>query len=99
MTRIFARLGDRLTYVGGLPTAETFALPYLEMGVTTYSSAIFNFLPNFAQEFYSAVRRRDRQKVYADLREFVLPYIAIRNRTLGRSGALPFDRSRSSRVL
>jgi 5-dehydro-4-deoxyglucarate dehydratase len=83
MTRIFARLGDRLTYVGGLPTAETFALPYLEMGVTTYSSAIFNFLPNFAQEFYAAVRKRHHEKIYADLREFVLPYIAIRNRRKG----------------
>jgi 5-dehydro-4-deoxyglucarate dehydratase len=83
MTRIFARLGDRLTYVGGLPTAETFALPYLEMGVTTYSSAIFNFLPNFAQEFYTAVRQRNHEKVYAALREFVLPYIAIRNRRKG----------------
>lgn len=83
MTRIYARLGDRLTYVGGLPTAETFALPYLEMGVTTYSSAIFNFLPNFAQQFYSAVRKRDRDKVYAALRDFVLPYIAIRNRRKG----------------
>jgi 5-dehydro-4-deoxyglucarate dehydratase len=83
MTRIFARLGDRLTYVGGLPTAETFALPYLEMGVTTYSSAIFNFLPNFAQKFYAAVRQRDHEKVYASLREFVLPYIAIRSRRKG----------------
>jgi 5-dehydro-4-deoxyglucarate dehydratase len=83
MTRIYARLGDRLTYVGGLPTAETFALPYLEMGVTTYSSAIFNFLPAFAQEFYTAVRARDREKVYAGLRDFVLPYIAIRNRRKG----------------
>src|SRR6202051_978119 len=77
MTRVYARLGDRLTYVGGLPTAETFALPYLEMGVTTYSSAIFNFLPNFAQEFYAAVRRRDHAVVFPMLREFVLPYIAI----------------------
>jgi 5-dehydro-4-deoxyglucarate dehydratase len=83
MTRIFARLGHRLTYVGGLPTAETFALPYLEMGVTTYSSAIFNFLPQFAQEFYAAVRRRDHETVYAALREFVLPYVAIRNRRKG----------------
>ena len=83
MTRIYTTLGDRLTYIGGLPTAETFALPYLEMGVTTYSSAIFNFLPNFAQEFYAAVRRRDREKVYADLRDFVLPYIEIRNRRKG----------------
>jgi 5-dehydro-4-deoxyglucarate dehydratase len=83
MTRIFARMGDRLTYIGGLPTAETFALPYLEMGVTTYSSAIFNFLPKFAQEFYAAVRRRDHEMVYAGLREFVLPYIGIRNRRKG----------------
>ena len=63
MMRVYAKLGDRLTYVGGLPTAETFALPYLEMGVTTYSSAIFNFLPKFAQDFYSAVRARDRSRL------------------------------------
>jgi 5-dehydro-4-deoxyglucarate dehydratase len=83
MTRIYARMGERLIYIGGLPTAETFALPYLEMGVTTYSSAIFNFLPVFAQEFYAAVRRRDHEMVYAGLRDFVLPYIAIRNRRRG----------------
>jgi 5-dehydro-4-deoxyglucarate dehydratase len=83
MTRIYARLGDRLTYIGGLPTAETFALPYLELGVTTYSSAIFNFLPNFALEFYAAVRRRDHAAVFAGLRELVLPYILIRNRRKG----------------
>lgn len=83
MTRIYARMGDRLTYVGGLPTAETFALPYLEMGVTTYSSAIFNFLPVFAQDFYAAVRRRDHSEVFKQLREFVLPYIDIRNRRKG----------------
>jgi 5-dehydro-4-deoxyglucarate dehydratase len=83
MTRIYARMGDRLTYIGGLPTAETYALPYLEMGVTTYSSAIFNFLPQFAQDFYAAVRRRDHGEVFKQLREFVLPYINIRNRHKG----------------
>ena len=83
MTRICARLGDRLVYIGGLPTAETFALPYFEIGVTTYSSAIFNFLPRFAQEFYAAVRRRDHATVFAMLRDFVLPYIALRNRRKG----------------
>jgi 5-dehydro-4-deoxyglucarate dehydratase len=83
MTRICTRLGDRLAYIGGLPTAETFALPYLEIGVTTYSSAIFNFLPRFAQDFYNAVRRHDRVAVTTMLREFVLPYIAIRSRRKG----------------
>lgn len=83
MTRIHARVGDRLTYIGGLPTAETFALPYLELGVTTYSSAIFNFLPNWALAFYAAVRARDHETVYRELREFVLPYLSLRNRRAG----------------
>ncbi len=83
MTRIYARMGDRLTYVGGLPTAEMFALPYLEMGVTTYSSAIFNFLPVFAMDFYAAVRRRDHAEVVKQLNEFVIPYINIRNASKG----------------
>ncbi len=83
MTRVYSRLGDRLTYVGGLPTAETFALPYLEMGVTTYSSAVFNFVPDFATTFYAAVRRRDRETVQLGLRDFILPLIAIRNRKKG----------------
>jgi 5-dehydro-4-deoxyglucarate dehydratase len=83
MMRVYARMGDRLTYVGGLPTAETFALPYLEMGVTTYSSAIFNFMPEWALGFYKAVRAQDRTAVMAGLRDFVLPYIALRNRGRG----------------
>lgn len=83
MMRVYARMGDRLTYIGGLPTAETFALPYLEMGVTTYSSAIFNFLPDWALDFYTAVRARDRQTIMAGLRDFVLPYIGLRNRGRG----------------
>lgn len=83
MTRLYSRVGDRLTYIGGLPTAETFALPYQEMGVTTYSSAIFNFAPEFALRFYAAVRDRDRDTVYHYLAEFVLPYCDLRNHRAG----------------
>jgi 5-dehydro-4-deoxyglucarate dehydratase len=53
------------------------------MGVTTYSSAVFNFVPEFATAFYAAVRRQDRDMVYAGLRDFILPLIAIRNRKKG----------------
>lgn len=83
MTRIHTRLGDRLTYIGGLPTAEMFALPYLEMGVTTYSSAMYNFVPAFAQRFYAAVRAHDRATVDRYLAEFVLPYCDLRSRKAG----------------
>ena len=81
--RVYAKMGDRLTYIGGLPTAETFALPYLEMGVTTYSSAIFNFMPEWALAFYDAVRAKDQSRIIRGMREFVLPYIAIRNEKEG----------------
>ncbi|MGY1440031.1 5-dehydro-4-deoxyglucarate dehydratase [Streptomyces reniochalinae] len=83
VTRIHARLGDRLTYIGGLPTAETYALPYLQLGVTTYSSAIFNFLPDFALDFYAAVRELRQVDVTRMLSDFVLPYTEIRNRQAG----------------
>ena len=83
MTRTYARVGDRLMYVGGLPTAETFALPLLQLGVSTYSSALFNFVPQWAIEFYDAVIAQDRDEVYRRLNEFVLPYLDIRDRTAG----------------
>src|SRR6201987_944744 len=83
MPRVYTKLGDRLTYIGGLPTAETFALPYLDMGVTTYSSAVFNFVPEFATNFYAAVRRRDHAAISAGLNRFILPLVALRNRQRG----------------
>ena len=83
MAHLYAVLGPRLVYVGGLPTAETYALPYLELGATTYSSAIFNFAPEWAEAFYGSVIKRDREDVYARIRDFVLPYLDIRNRRSG----------------
>lgn len=83
MTRIVAAIGDRLLYIGGLPTAETYALPYIELGVTTYSSAMFNFVPDFALRFYADVRAHDRVSVTRKLNEFVLPYINIRDQGRG----------------
>jgi 5-dehydro-4-deoxyglucarate dehydratase len=83
MTRTYARMGERLVYVGGLPTAEMFALPLLQLGVTTYSSAIFNFVPEYALDFYAAVRAQDQSRVYAMLNEFVIPYTRLRDREQG----------------
>lgn len=83
MATLYATHGDRLLLVGGLPTAETYALPYLELGATTYSSAIFNFAPGWASAFYRSVRAHDRDDVYRRLNEFVLPYLEIRNRRAG----------------
>ncbi|KAB8190035.1 5-dehydro-4-deoxyglucarate dehydratase [Nonomuraea phyllanthi] len=83
LTRIYASVGDRLAYIGGLPTAETFALPLLQLGMSTYSSAIFNFVPQFALDFYADVRAQNRDAVYRRIKEFVLPYLDIRDRQKG----------------
>jgi len=83
MVTIRAALGDRLVYLGGLPTAEVYASAYLAIGVATYSSAVFNFIPRTALAFHRAVTTGDRAVVDRLLREFFLPYVAIRNRKPG----------------
>ena len=77
------RLGDRLIYVGGMPTAEVFAVPYKGIGFSTYSSAVFNFLPRMARRFFDAVRTDDRETTDRLLRDFFLPYLGLRNRRRG----------------
>ncbi|MGY5809101.1 5-dehydro-4-deoxyglucarate dehydratase [Rhizobium sp. LEGMi198b] len=81
--QITAKLGDRLTYLGGMPTAELFAEAYLGAGFTTYSSAVFNFVPALAQEFYRALRAGERAKCEQFLNDFFYPFMAIRNRGKG----------------
>ncbi|MCP8884707.1 5-dehydro-4-deoxyglucarate dehydratase [Devosia sp. XJ19-1] len=81
--QITATMGDRLTYLGGMPTAELFAEAYLAAGFTTYSSAVFNFVPGLAVEFYKALRGGDRANCERILRDFFYPFMDIRNRRKG----------------
>lgn len=80
---IVARCGDRLAYVGGMPTHELFAEAYDAMGVTTYSSAVFNFVPEMALDFYQAMRRKDRARMDQLLLDFFYPFMGIRDRAPG----------------
>lgn len=81
--QITAKMGDRLTYLGGMPTAELFAEAYLGAGFTTYSSAVFNFVPGLAVEFYKALRAGERSRCETILKDFFYPFMAIRNRAKG----------------
>lgn len=83
LARVTAINGDRLFYLGGLPTAETYALSLLKMGMSTYSSAMFNFVPEFALEFYKDVRAENGSAIQEKLKNFVLPYLDIRDRGTG----------------
>ncbi|MCO7543170.1 5-dehydro-4-deoxyglucarate dehydratase [Stutzerimonas xanthomarina] len=83
MVSIRRRLGDRLAYLGGLPTAEVYAAAYKALGVPVYSSAVFNFIPKTAMRFYEAVSRDDHETVGKLIDDFFLPYLDIRNRRKG----------------
>ena len=48
-----------------------------------YSSAVFNFVPRTALDFYRAVATDDRATQGRLLDGFFLPYLAIRNRKPG----------------
>jgi 5-dehydro-4-deoxyglucarate dehydratase len=81
--RIVATLGDRLTYVGGMPTHEFYAEAYNAMGVTTYSSAVFNFVPELALDFFKAMRAGDKATMARLLGDFFYPFMDIRDRQPG----------------
>jgi 5-dehydro-4-deoxyglucarate dehydratase len=83
MVSIYQRMGDRFAYVGGLPTAEVYAAAYKALGTPVYSSAVFNFIPRTAMQFYHAVVADDMATQHRLLHDFFMPYLAIRNRVPG----------------
>ena len=77
------RMADRLILIGGMPTAEVHASAAAAVGMTTYSSAIYNFAPDAALRFYQALSAGRRAEVDELIRGFFMPYLAIRNRRAG----------------
>lgn len=83
MSAIYMRMGERFAYLGGLPTAEVYAAAYKALGTPVYSSAVFNFIPKTAMQFYEAVRTDDMATQHRLLKQFFMPYLDIRNRGQG----------------
>ncbi|WP_114972476.1 5-dehydro-4-deoxyglucarate dehydratase [Rhodoferax ferrireducens] len=83
MSSIYMKMGERFSYLGGLPTAEVYAAAYKALGTPVYSSAVFNFIPKTAIEFYEAVRTDDMATQHRLLKDFFMPYLDIRNRVPG----------------
>jgi len=83
LVSIYQRMGDRFSYLGGLPTAEVYAAAYKALGTPVYSSAVFNFIPRTAMDFYHAVASDDMATQHRLLKTFFMPYLDIRNRMAG----------------
>ena len=83
MVAIYQRMGERFAYLGGLPTAEVYAAAYKARGTPVYSSAVFNFIPKTAMDFYHAVAKDDLPTQHRLLKQFFMPYLELRNRVPG----------------
>jgi 5-dehydro-4-deoxyglucarate dehydratase len=83
LTALRYRMADRLILIGGMPTAEVHASAAAAIGMTTYSSAIYNFAPEMALRFFDALHAGRTSEVDDIIRRFFLPYLAIRNRRAG----------------
>lgn len=81
--RVTLKMGDRLAYIGGMPTHELFAQAYRGAGVATYSSAVFNFVPEIALAFHKAFVAGDDATCDKLLTDFYYPFAAIRDRKTG----------------
>ena len=85
---IIKTVGDRLSYIGGVPTAEVIAEAYLSIGVNTYSSAAFNFVPELALQFYKSLRAGDKESVSNMMRLFFIPLVRLRGKKNGYAVSL-----------
>lgn len=81
-------VGDRLAYIGGVPTAEIISESYMSIGVNTYSSAVFNFVPKLANYFYKCLQEGNKEKVSLIIKEFFIPFVRLRNRKQGYAVSL-----------
>lgn len=85
---IIKTVGKRLSYIGGVPTAEIIAEAYLSIGVNTYSSAAFNFVPELANTFYKSLRSGDAATVARITKEFYIPLVRLRSKKNGYAVSL-----------
>jgi 5-dehydro-4-deoxyglucarate dehydratase len=81
-------VGKRLSYIGGVPTAEIIAEAYLSIGVNTYSSAAFNFVPELANRFYKALRAGDTATITEITQKFYIPLVRLRGKKNGYAVSL-----------
>jgi 5-dehydro-4-deoxyglucarate dehydratase len=75
-------------FLNGLPTAELSVQAYQAIGVDSYSSAVLCFAPDIATAFYRAVGSGAQQTVQRLLKEFYLPFAALRDRVPGYAVSL-----------
>jgi 5-dehydro-4-deoxyglucarate dehydratase len=79
---------DEFLVLNGMPTAELHARNFAAHGVTTYSSALLDFVPEVAVRFNRALLEDDVEALDHLRREFIVPFSRMRARAPGYAVAL-----------
>jgi 5-dehydro-4-deoxyglucarate dehydratase len=88
LLRIRLVAGERLTMLNGMPTAELSQPAFVGVGVRSYSSAVFNFVPEISWAFYRAMLAGNADAQVRLLDGFYRPFAELRDRARGYAVAL-----------
>ncbi|MCS7023371.1 MAG: 5-dehydro-4-deoxyglucarate dehydratase [Bryobacteraceae bacterium] len=80
-SRIMAKVGNRLAWVGGL--GDDCVVPYFSIGVQAYTSSISNVSPKLSLELAEAGLKRDFDTLNRLVNQYVHPLYALRDRKRG----------------
>lgn len=81
-------IGDRLEWINGMPLAEVTMAAYVNLGFTSYSSAISNYIPHISAKYYDALLNGDSDVVHALYEEVIFPIHRIRKQKKGYAVSL-----------
>jgi 5-dehydro-4-deoxyglucarate dehydratase len=72
-----------ISFMNGTPTAEISALSFLDLGITTYSSAVLSFAPEISTRFYKSLIGGEREVIDRLTNDFYLPLATLRDEVEG----------------
>ncbi|WP_077306607.1 5-dehydro-4-deoxyglucarate dehydratase [Terribacillus halophilus] len=79
---------DRLEFLNGMPMAEVTMPAYIPLGITSYSSAISNYIPHISRQYYEALLAGDQETLNELYTDVILPINHIRKQRKGYAVSL-----------
>lgn len=81
-------IGDRLEWVNGMPLAEVTMAAYVNLGFTSYSSAISNYIPHISAMYYEALLAGNKEVAHELHEDVILPIHRLRKQKKGYAVSL-----------
>lgn len=80
--------GERLEFINGMPLAEVTMASYTNIGFTSYSSAISNYIPHISAMYFEALLNGNNERVHELYEDVIFPIHRIRKKRKGYAVSL-----------